>query len=105
MMALKGYQRKYLRAQAHSLRSLVQVGKKGVSSEVVSALDQALRDHELVKVRFLEHKEEKKILSGELSKLTGSEAVGSVGHIVIFYRENPVPEKRRYRVPMEGRKA
>jgi RNA-binding protein len=99
MMALKGSQKKYLRAQAHALKALVQVGKKGASAEVVTALDQALRDHELVKVRFLEHKEEKEVLSGILSEQTGSDVVGSVGHIVIFYRENPLPEKRRFKIP------
>ncbi|HET9551733.1 MAG TPA: YhbY family RNA-binding protein, partial [Anaeromyxobacteraceae bacterium] len=43
--------RKRLRAAGHHLSAIVQVGKEGVTEAVLRQLDQALADHELVKVR------------------------------------------------------
>ena len=38
MQELAGFQRKYLRGKAHSLKPLVQVGQAGVSQAVVDAV-------------------------------------------------------------------
>jgi RNA-binding protein len=51
-MALTGKQKRFLRGRGHSLAATVQIGKDGVSDAVVGAVDQALLDHELVKVRI-----------------------------------------------------
>ncbi|MGH0033604.1 MAG: YhbY family RNA-binding protein [Myxococcota bacterium] len=87
-MALEGFQRKYLRALAHERRPLVQVGEGGMSAAVMRALDQALLDHELVKVRLREP-EDKKASARELALRSGSELCGLVGHTVILYRPHP----------------
>ncbi|MDI9455069.1 MAG: YhbY family RNA-binding protein, partial [Spirochaetota bacterium] len=47
--------RAFLKAQAHSLKPIVMVGKGGLSEQVVRALDEALSSHELVKVKFQAH--------------------------------------------------
>ncbi len=60
MEPLKGSQRKYLRASAHSLKPLVMVGAKGVTPQLIGSVDLALKDHELIKVKFIEFKESKK---------------------------------------------
>lgn len=87
-MELKGFQRRYLRQQAHPLRPLVQVGESGLSDAVVGAVDRALLDHELVKVR-LRQPEDKKGVARELARRSESELCGVVGHTVILYRANP----------------
>ena len=53
-MPLTGKQRRHLRALGHDLAPIAQVGKGGVSDAVIAAVDQALTDHELVKIRLLE---------------------------------------------------
>lgn len=85
---LAGFQRKYLRGLAHSLKPLVQVGSSGVTEGVVQALDQALLDHELIKVRMHEP-EDKKGMAAELARLSGSHLCGLVGHSAILYRPHP----------------
>ena len=50
--ALRGFQRKHLRKLAHPLKPVVHVGSAGISAPVLGALDKALADHELVKVRL-----------------------------------------------------
>lgn len=85
---LKGAQRKWLRGQAHPLRPIVHVGGSGISAAVMKALDEALLDHELVKVRLLEP-EDKKASAEQLAERTGAALCGLVGHTVILYRPHP----------------
>ncbi|HHO75819.1 MAG TPA: ribosome assembly RNA-binding protein YhbY [Deltaproteobacteria bacterium] len=93
--SLSGSQRTYLRGLAHSLRPVIQVGKNGITPELIKAVDEALGFHELIKVKFVGFKEEKKELANEIGEKTSSEAVGQIGNIAIFYREQPDKEKRR----------
>ena len=98
-MILKGSEKKYLRGLAHGLKPLVQVGRRGVTDDLVASANLALGDHELIKVRFLEFKGEKKSLSGEIAEKTGSELVGLIGNIAVFFRQHPDPAKRKVRLP------
>jgi len=99
MKKLKGADRKYLRSVAHELKPLVQVGKSGVTEGLLASLNEALDQHELVKVRFLEFKDEKKALAVEIAERSASEQVGMIGHIAMFYREQEDPEKRKIKLP------
>lgn len=84
---LAGYQRRFLRSHAHPLRPLIQVGDGGLSESLLAALDEALRDHELVKVRLREPSD-KKAAARELASASRSALCGVVGHTVILYRPN-----------------
>jgi len=86
-VGLQGYQRKFLRGLAHELRPVIQIGESGVSAGVVRALDTALGDHELVKVRLREPKD-KKARAQQLADVSRAELCGLVGHTVILYRRH-----------------
>lgn len=88
-------QRKQLRSLAHHLDPVVMVGKQGMTDAVIAATDQALDAHELIKVRFLEHKDEKSALTDHLTEATRSECAGIIGHIAILYRQHEDPKKRK----------
>lgn len=75
-----------LKGAAQLLSPLLQVGRAGVTSEFVAALDEALRARELVKIRFVEHKDEKKALARALAEATRSRLVMQVGHVAVYYR-------------------
>jgi RNA-binding protein len=77
-----------LRAQAHALAPLVQVGHAGVSAEVLTAVSRALHDHELIKVR-LHEPEDKRGMAEALAEGTRAALCGLVGHTVILYRPRP----------------
>ena len=78
-----------LRSQAQSLNPVVMVGHEGITDGVVAALDSALTDHELVKVRFQDFKEQTRDLSNDLAKKTTSALVSTTGFTAVFYRKNP----------------
>jgi len=102
MDKLKGSQKKYLRAQAHHLKPLVIIGAKGVTEQLIGSVDNALKDHELIKVKFGEFKEEKKEIAAEIAAATKSELIGLIGNIAIFYRQHPDPEKRKIKLVDNG---
>jgi len=98
MEKLKGSAKKNLRSQAHHLKPVVMVGRNGVSEQLIASVDAALKDHELIKVKFLDFKEEKKEISEEIAAVTKSEVVGIIGNIAIFYRQHPQPEMRKIKL-------
>jgi len=99
MEKMKGSARKYLRSLAHHLKPVVIVGKNGVNAQLIGSVDLALKDHELIKVKFGEFKEVKNEVSAEIAESTKSELIGIIGNIVIFYRPHPQPEKRKIKIP------
>jgi len=99
MEQLKGSQRKYLRAQAHHLKPLVLIGRNGVNKQVIGSIDLALKDHELIKIKFGDFKDAKKEISAEIAEATKSEVVGIIGNIAILYRQHPEPGKRKIKLP------
>ncbi len=102
MKKLDGFQRKHLRGLAHGLKPVVLIGQKGLTDELVKSVEQAFLSHELIKVRFndFKEKEQKQEIAEILEKRTGSELVGAVGHIYIFFRQQEDPEKRTIRLPV-----
>ncbi len=73
---------------AHALEPVVHVGHGGVSDGVVRAVEQALLDHELIKVR-LHEPADKKGEAEALAVATDSALCGLVGHTIILYRPHP----------------
>ena len=101
MKKLEGFQRKYLRGLAHSMKPVVIIGQKGYSDTVISAIDSALTTHELIKIKFSDFKDKAKKdeILGSIVKNSKCENVGTIGHTAILYREHSEPEKRKIRVP------
>lgn len=87
---LTGKQRRHLRALAHPMKPIVQIGKDGIDDGLVAAVDQALADHELVKVKVGEASSlDRHTAAGELALRTHSEVAQVLGNIVLLYRPDP----------------
>ena len=99
MGGLKGSQRKYLRGVAHSYKPLVQVGKEGLSENVLGSIDTALDAHELIKVKISAERDQRERFVPVIEERLNCECVGTVGRMAILYREHPDPEKRKIAVP------
>lgn len=99
MTDLTSAQRKYLRKIGHHLDPIVLIGKQGITDMLVRAVSQALEARELVKVRFNEFKDEKRALSEEIERRTGSRIAGMIGHVVLFYKEHADENERKILFP------
>ena len=79
--------KKALVAKAHHLKPVVLTGTKGLTSAVISEIEEALEIHELIKVRLSGDKEERSTMSqGILDKIVNCHLLKSIGHIVILYK-------------------
>lgn len=86
-------QRAYLRSLGHDLEPIFQIGKQGVTPEVVTAIDAALEARELIKVAVLNNCEEDvREVCEKVYSRTHSEPVQVIGHKFILYRESKKPK-------------
>lgn len=88
-----------LKARGALLEPSVFVGKAGLSPEFLRSLGHELDTKELVKVKFVAFKEEKKELVNQLVEATASILVMRVGNVAVLYRRHPEPERRQYEEP------
>ncbi|HSP20594.1 MAG TPA: YhbY family RNA-binding protein [Myxococcaceae bacterium] len=69
---------------------MVHVGQDGVTPGVVAALEQALWDHELVKVKLAsDDRDSRRDQAGALATETGAQVAQVLGRTVLLYRPNP----------------
>ncbi|AJD91592.1 RNA-binding protein [Jeotgalibacillus malaysiensis] len=86
---LTGKQKRFLRAEAHNLSPIFQVGKGGVNDNMVKQIAEALEVRELIKVSILQNCEQDKDEVAEaLSKGAKAELVQLIGHTVVLYKES-----------------
>jgi RNA-binding protein len=86
---LSNAQTRELKARAQRLKATLKIGKEGLSPQFLAALDDVLKHHGLVKVKFDEFKEQKKELAPQLAERSGSHLVTRVGNVVVLYRPKP----------------
>lgn len=86
---LTGKQKRFLRAEAHHLTPIFQVGKGGVNDEMTKQIREALEVRELIKVRILDNcEEDKHEVAESLATGTRAELVQLIGLTVVLYKES-----------------
>ncbi|HVS61127.1 MAG TPA: YhbY family RNA-binding protein [Gemmatimonadaceae bacterium] len=97
---MKGRERAELRAEAHHLSPTVHVGQHGLTSSVISSLDDALRTRELVKIKLGNKDDVKpKDVANSMALATNSAVVQVIGRTATLFRDNPEMEKKRGDLP------
>lgn len=82
-----GKQRRYLRALAHELKPVVQIGHAGVTPGVLREIDSALLTHELIKIRVgTEAPLEPEDAAEPVEAGTRSAVVQVIGRTLVVYR-------------------
>ncbi len=92
-MPLTGKQRRALRAMGHHLEPVVIVGQSGVTEGVISAVTQALNDHELIKVKINEGPETRQEAAARMAEGTGSELVQLLGRTALLFKKRAEDSK------------
>jgi RNA-binding protein len=86
-MAIPNSLKRELKARAQLLDPVLKLGRAGLTDGFVESLGQALDDHGLVKIRFVDFKEEKKRLAIEIAARTGADLIARVGNVAVYYRQ------------------
>jgi RNA-binding protein len=85
--SLTGKQRSFLRALAHPLKPVVQIGHGGLTDAVITAIESALQTHELIKIKLTGNDEASAAeLAPEIEQRTRSSIAQVIGKTVILYR-------------------
>ncbi|MBC1331386.1 ribosome assembly RNA-binding protein YhbY [Listeria booriae] len=86
---LTNVQKRFLRKEAHDIDAIFQVGKGGVSPNLVKQVAEALEVRELIKISILQNCDEPKEEVAEMiSSRSGSELVQIIGRTIILYKES-----------------
>lgn len=89
-MSLTPKTKRKLISEAHTLNPIVMIGQKGLTKAVILETDQALNDHELIKIKInVDNKAEKLAMAEHLCSELKAECLRIIGHIAIVYRKNP----------------
>ncbi len=96
MIDLTPKQRKFLEKNAQPLNVSVQIGGAGVTDEQIKHISRLLGEHELIKVKFNEFKDEKIELSKTIADSTDSTLVRLIGNVAILYRAAEEEKDRQF---------
>ena len=91
-------QRAYLRGIANSIDPIFQIGKSGLSDNLIKQLDDALEARELIKITVLETAPEvAKTLAIEIAEKTNSTVIQTIGNKITLFRQKE--KNSRYDLP------
>ena len=86
-------ERAKLKARAHALEPVVQVGQSGVTDRVAAELDRALTAHQLIKVKVsAPDRQAREALCDDISARTDAAEVQRVGKVLVLWRPRPEDE-------------
>ncbi|MBR2540703.1 MAG: YhbY family RNA-binding protein [Mogibacterium sp.] len=93
---ITGKQRSELKKIAQEMRPTVMIGKDEVTPNVISAIDDYLEAHEIVKVQIQEGALlDPKETANEIAEELGAEFVQAIGRKFVLYRRANDPDKRK----------
>lgn len=99
MENLSSKQRQYLVKLGHSLKPVIIVGKGGLSEGLSKAVANALKSHELIKIRFNEMKEVRREAAKQLAEELEVILVRITGNTALLFKENENVENRKIFLP------
>lgn len=86
---LTSKQRSYLRSLSNTIEPIFQVGKGGISDNMIKQFSDALEARELVKATVLKNSEASaREICEEIAELTGAEVVQVIGNKFVLYKES-----------------
>lgn len=87
MLNLTPGQRRFLRAQAHSLNPVVLIGDAGLTEAVMKEIERSLNSHELIKIKVAsgDHEQREKMLAEICSTLEAAPAQ-HIGKTLVIYK-------------------
>ena len=98
-------QRAYLRKLANTLDPIFQIGKSGITDEILNQLSNALEARELIKVHVLETAMlDIKEACNDVAEKLEAEPVQAIGSKFVLYRPCRKPQERKIELPKQPKK-
>lgn len=95
-MELTSTQKKAIRGQAQTLKSTFQIGKNGLNTTLLTALEDALAAHELVKIHVLNNTTlSKEDVLKQLEASLHPDYLYLIGHQIVVFKVASRQEKRK----------
>jgi len=94
-MNLSNADKKKFRSIGHSLKPVVIIAQNGLTENIQTEIERALKEHELIKVKLaVPDRDAKKALSEKICRDFNAECIQSVGHIILLYRAAKKPNPK-----------
>lgn len=88
-MELRGKQKQFLKKEAHHMQPIFQIGKAGLTDEIIRLIDEALEKRELIKINLLQNTDEvASDVAKEVAERIDAIVVQQIGKTIIFFRES-----------------
>ena len=82
-------ERSNLRSMAQTIQPITQIGKGGISENLIISLSEALEARELIKISVLNNNDDDpKDIAVELAEALGAEVVTVTGKKIVLYRRS-----------------
>ncbi len=95
-MSLTSKQRAFLKAEAHHMKPIIQIGKNGLNDEIKTSIRNALDARELIKVTLLQNTDENiHDVAETLEEEIGLDTVQKIGRILILFKPSAKKENRK----------
>lgn len=99
---LSGKQKQFLKKEAHPIKPIFQIGKGGLSEEMIEQIQHAVEKQELIKVNLLQNTlEETQEVAERLAEQTGAIVVQTIGHTVVLYKKAKKEKDRKLSIRFE----
>ena len=93
-------QRAFLRGLGNALDPVMQIGKDGITDNVLKGVNLLLEARELVKFKMLRNcDEDAKTLANEIARRVGADVVQVIGNIFILYKRSTRKDFKHIQLP------
>lgn len=93
-------QRAFLRGLGNALDPVMQIGKDGITDNVLNGVNLLLEARELVKFKMLKNcDEDTKSLANEIARRVGADVVQVIGNIFILYKKSTRKDFKHIQLP------
>ena len=101
-MEMNGKQKRYLRSLAVNIKPIVQIGKSGLSNEILTSIRNAADARELIKVNILQNSDEVAKDVAEAIEEMGLDVVQIIGRNLIVFKVSDRKENRKISVEVKN---
>ena len=101
-MEMNGKQKRYLRSLAVNIKPIVQIGKSGLSNEILTSIRNAADARELIKVNILQNSDEVATDVAEAIEEMGLDVIQIIGRNLIVFKVSDRKENRKISVEVKN---